>query len=61
MEGSPEYSIDVRDWKTGAAVAADPFKLNVPAGAKKLAPDQLQELSDIPAIFKAAVTEKGKP
>jgi len=61
VEGSPEYSIDIRDWKTGASVAADPFKLNVPAGAKKLTPDQVQELSDIPAVFKAAVKEKGKP
>jgi hypothetical protein len=61
VEGSPEYSIDIRDWKAGAAVAADPFKLNVPAGAKKLTPDQVQELSDIPAAFKAAVKEKGKP
>jgi hypothetical protein len=61
VEGSPEYSIDIRDWKTGAAVAADPFKLTLPAGAKKLTPEQVQELSDIPGIFKAALPAKGKP
>lgn len=53
--GAPEYSLDIRDWKTGAAVAADPFKLAIPAGASKLTPDQVQELNDIPALFKAAV------
>jgi hypothetical protein len=58
VAGEPEYSIDIRGWKTGAAVAADPFRLDVPAGAKKLTPEQVQELADIPAVFKAA--QKGK-
>jgi hypothetical protein len=57
--GSPEYRLDVWNWKTGAQVAADTFKLAIPAGAQKLTPDKVQELSDIPGIFKAA-TAKGK-
>lgn len=61
VAGVPEYRLDVRDWKTGAAVAADPFKLELPAGARKLTPEQVQELSDIPALFKAANAAKGKP
>lgn len=54
VAGAPEYSIDIWSWKTGARVAADPFKLAIPAGAKKLTPEKVQELSDIPGIFKAS-------
>jgi hypothetical protein len=54
IAGAPEYSLDIRDWKAGAQVAADSFKLAIPAGAQKLTPEKVQELSDIPAIFKAA-------
>jgi hypothetical protein len=59
VTGAPEYRLDIWNWKAGAQVAADPFKLAIPAGAQKITPDKLQELSDIPGIFKAA-TEKGK-
>jgi hypothetical protein len=59
IAGAPQYSIDIRNWKTGAQVAADPFKLSIPAGAQKLTPEQIQELSDIPGIFKNA-TEVAK-
>lgn len=61
VAGAPEYRIDIRDWKTGAKVPADTFKLAIPAGAQKLTPDKVQELSDIPAIFKATDAAKGKP
>jgi len=54
VAGAPEYRIDIRNWKTGAQVAADTFKLSIPAGAQKLAPEKIQELSDIPGLFKAA-------
>jgi hypothetical protein len=59
IPGAPNYSIDIRGWKTGAQVAADTFKLSIPAGAQKLTPEQIQELSDIPGIFKNA-TEVAK-
>ncbi len=61
VAGAPEYRIDIRDWKTGAKVPANTFKLAIPAGAQKLTPDKVQELSDIPAIFKATDAAKGKP
>jgi hypothetical protein len=61
VSGAPEYRLDIRDWKTGAAVAADPFKVAIPAGAQKLTPEKIQELGDIPGIFKAAVAAKGNP
>jgi hypothetical protein len=59
IDGAPEYRLDIRDWKTGAQVAADPFKLNIPSGAQKLTPEKVQELGDVPGIFKA-VTDKAK-
>ena len=30
VKGSPQYTVDVRDWKTGAEVASDSFSLTVP-------------------------------
>lgn len=62
VAAAPEYRIDVWSWKTGARVAADPFQVAIPAGAQKLTPEKVQELSDIPGIFKAAANAaKGSP
>jgi hypothetical protein len=55
VTGQPQYTLDIWAWKTGAEVASDGFKLAIPADAKKLAPDQVPELNDIPALF----TRKG--
>src|SRR5215468_8850865 len=51
VTGQPQYTLDTWGWKTGADVASDSFKLAVPADAKKLTPDQVPELNDIPAHF----------
>ena len=51
VTGQPQYTLDIWAWKTGAEVASDGFKLEIPAGAKKLAPDEVPELNDIPALF----------
>ncbi|RZJ84798.1 MAG: DUF2092 domain-containing protein, partial [Massilia sp.] len=59
--GAPKYSIELMSWKTGAKVAADPFKLDIPAGAKKLTPEKIQELGDIPGVFKAAASTASAP
>ena len=53
VKGSPEYTLDIRAWKTGAEVASDGFKLEVPADAKKLTPGQIPDLDEIPGLFKA--------
>jgi hypothetical protein len=47
---SPQYTIDVWDWKTGAEVAAASFSLDVPKNAKKLEPGDVAD--ELPAIFK---------
>jgi hypothetical protein len=51
VAGSPEYTLDVRAWKSGAEVASDDFKLAIPQGAKKIDPEEIPDLNDIPALF----------
>jgi len=55
VTGQPQYTLDIWAWKTGAEVASDGFKLAIPADAKKLTPDEVPELNDIPSHF----TRKG--
>ena len=40
--GGPEYSVQVRDWKTGDAVAADDYAFKAPADAEKIDVKDLQ-------------------
>jgi hypothetical protein len=53
VTGWPQYTLDIWAWKAGAEVASDGFKLQIPANAKQLAPEQIPELNEIPAIFSA--------
>jgi hypothetical protein len=51
VAGSPEYILDIRGWKAGAEVTPDSFKLQIPADAKKLKPEEIPDLNEIPGIF----------
>src|SRR6516162_477782 len=51
VKASPQYTIDIWAWKTANEVASDGFKLAIPPDAKKLAPEQVPELNDIPGHF----------
>ena len=51
IKGSPQYTIDVRTWKTGAEVAAANFSAQIPPGAKKLNPSELPDYDELPAAF----------
>jgi hypothetical protein len=51
MAGSPQYTIDVRAWRTGADVASDDFKATVPASARKLTPIEVPDFDELPNIF----------
>lgn len=48
---APQYSINVRTWKTGAEVASDRFTFKAPADAKKLNPGDLRDFDELPTIF----------
>jgi hypothetical protein len=53
VTGWPQYTVDISGWKAGGEVASDSFKVEIPAGAKKLTPDEVGELGDIPTLFTA--------
>jgi hypothetical protein len=57
VAGSPQYTVEVRSWKTGAEVAPDPFSLQLPAGAKKVNPTDLPDFDELPKAF--AVQNQG--
>ena len=47
----PQYSILVREWKTGDAVAADDFKFKNSTKAKKIDLKDIPELNELPKHF----------
>ena len=51
VTGWPQYSIDVRAWKTGAEVAPDDFSVAIPAGAKKMNPKDIPNSDELPSLF----------
>jgi hypothetical protein len=51
MDGSPQYSIQVRDWKTGDEVAATDFTFTPPADAKKVDLKNLEGTDELPGHF----------
>lgn len=54
VDMAPQYTLDIRDWKTGDEVAADDFSFKAPDLAKKLDPEELKTgkaLSDMPSNF----------
>ena len=51
VTGWPQYMLDITAWKAGTEVAPDSFKLEIPSGAKKLMPDEIPDLNEIPGIF----------
>ena len=53
VPGWPQYTLDITGWKSGSEVGSDSFKLDIPTGANRLAPDEIPDLNEIPGIFKA--------
>ena len=51
VPGSPQYTIDVRAWRTGAEAASDDFKAAIPVGARKLNPAAVPDFDELPNIF----------
>jgi len=48
LNSAPQYTLRVKNWKTGVEPAADAFKFAPPAGAEKLSPDALVDLDELP-------------
>ena len=51
VAGSPQYTIDVSDWKAGSEVAAADFNFTAPAGAQKMEPGNLPDFDELPSQF----------
>lgn len=52
MKLSPQYTIQVRNWKVAGAVAKDTFTFSNPTGASKIEPGELREkVRELPANF----------
>jgi hypothetical protein len=60
VPGGPQYTIDVRAWKTGAEVASERFSLELPADARELKPGELRDFDELPSMF-AVKRGKGRP
>jgi len=52
VAGAPQYTVDVRGWKTGDEAANDSFKIEIPAGAKQLKPGDLKDFDELAGIYK---------
>jgi len=48
--GWPEYSVDLRNWKTGAAAVAE-VAFALPEGARKVEPKDLADFDEVGGIF----------
>ena len=51
IDGSPQYTIDIRDWKTGDEVAAADFSFKNPTNASKVELEDLKGTDALPAHF----------
>jgi hypothetical protein len=51
VAGGPQYSIEIRDWKSGTEVAADDFAFNNTTNAKKMELKDLPNGDDLPKNF----------
>ena len=52
MDGEPQYSIQIRDWKAGDEVAATDFSFKNSTDAKKVDLKNLEGTDELPAHFK---------
>jgi len=48
----PQYSVQVRDWRTGNEVAADKFGFTNVTNAKKIDTADLGDVDELPSQFK---------
>jgi len=57
MDGEPQYSIQVSNWKAGDEVAATDFSFKPPAAAKKVDLKNLEGTDELPEHFQLGETQ----
>jgi len=55
VAGSPEYRLDIRNWKTGNEAAPVDAAFNAPADAKKVELGSLRDTDELPSIYASGV------
>jgi hypothetical protein len=58
VAGSPQYQVDVTNFKTGDQVATTDFNLVPPPGAKAVQPSELKSFDELPDSFKPQEASK---
>ena len=48
VTGAPQYTLRIKDWKSGEQAAADAFAFTPPPGATKVAPEAFSNLDELP-------------
>jgi hypothetical protein len=48
MNSAPQYTLQVKEWKTDVTPSPEAFTFTPPAGAEKLSPEALVELDELP-------------
>ena len=48
VTGAPQYTLRIKDWKSGEQAAADAFAFTPPQGATKVGPEALSSLDELP-------------
>lgn len=57
LPGAPQYTVQIREWKTGDEVAATEFSFKNTTGAKKADLSNLEGTGDLPTHFKTGESE----
>lgn len=58
VTGSPQYQVDVTEFKTGGQVSAADFDFVPPPGARQVPPSELKSFDELPDSFKPQETSK---
>ena len=58
VAGSPQYQIDVSNFKTGDQVSTNDFDLKPPPGARLVPPSDLRSFDELPDFFKPKEASK---
>jgi len=51
VDGGPQYTLDVRNWKASTETASVDFSFKAPEGATLVKPEELQDIDELPAMF----------
>jgi hypothetical protein len=60
VEGSPQYTVDITNFKTGDQVSTGSFTLTPPPGARQVQPSELASFDELPDSFRPQQAPKAQ-